>query len=59
MALNYGLWRTACFIRFKSTNKHYVINEEGFDTDVIKTALAHVDKNEIRRAYKSLAKNFN
>ena len=27
------------------------LNEEGFDSDVIEAALAHVDKNEIRRAY--------
>jgi len=27
------------------------LNEEGFNADVIEAALAHVDKNEIRRAY--------
>ncbi|MBL0878677.1 integrase domain-containing protein [Serratia ureilytica] len=27
------------------------LNEEGFPPDVIETALAHVDKNEVRRAY--------
>jgi integrase len=27
------------------------LNEEGFDPDIIESALAHVDKNEIRRAY--------
>lgn len=27
------------------------LNEEGFDSDVIEAALAHVDKNEVRRAY--------
>lgn len=27
------------------------LNEEGFDPDVIEAALAHVDKNEVRRAY--------
>ena len=27
------------------------LNEQGFDGDVIEAALAHVDKNEIRRAY--------
>ena len=27
------------------------LNEEGFDPDVIESALAHVDKNEVRRAY--------
>ena len=27
------------------------LNEQGFDPDVIEAALAHVDKNEIRRAY--------
>lgn len=27
------------------------MNEEGFLADVIEAALAHVDKNEIRRAY--------
>ena len=28
-----------------------VLNEQGFDPDVIESALAHVDKNEVRRAY--------
>jgi integrase len=28
-----------------------VLNEQGFDPDVIEAALAHVDKNEVRRAY--------
>lgn len=28
-----------------------VLNEEGFDYDVIETSLAHVDKNTVRRAY--------
>lgn len=28
------------------------LNEEGFPPDVIEAALAHVDKNEVRRAYK-------
>lgn len=28
-----------------------VLNEHGFDPDVIEAALAHVDKNEVRRAY--------
>lgn len=27
------------------------MNEEGFNPDVIKAALAHGDKNEVRRAY--------
>ncbi|OED84905.1 integrase domain-containing protein [Vibrio breoganii] len=27
------------------------MNEQGFDPDVIESALAHVDKNEVRRAY--------
>jgi integrase len=27
------------------------LNEQGFPPDVIETALAHVDKNEVRRAY--------
>ncbi|MEH6456884.1 MAG: hypothetical protein V7749_11210 [Cocleimonas sp.] len=27
------------------------VNEQGFDPDVIESALAHVDKNEVRRAY--------
>ena len=27
------------------------LNEQGFDPDVIKAALAHVDKNDVRRAY--------
>jgi integrase len=27
------------------------LNEQGFDADVIEAALAHVDKNEVRRAY--------
>lgn len=27
------------------------LNEQGFDSDIIEAALAHVDKNEIRRAY--------
>jgi integrase len=27
------------------------LNEEGFPPDVIEAALAHVDKNEVRRAY--------
>lgn len=27
------------------------LNEQGFDSDVIESALAHVDKNEVRRAY--------
>ena len=27
------------------------LNEKGFDADVIEAALAHVDKNEVRRAY--------
>lgn len=27
------------------------LNEYGFDPDVIEAALAHVDKNEVRRAY--------
>jgi len=27
------------------------LNERGFDSDVIEAALAHVDKNEVRRAY--------
>mgnify|MGYP003141634902 CR=1 FL=1 len=28
-----------------------VLNEQAFDADVIEAALAHVDKNEVRRAY--------
>lgn len=28
-----------------------VLNEEGFDDDVIEASLAHVDKNTVRRAY--------
>lgn len=28
------------------------LNEQGFSPDVIRAALAHVDKNEVRRAYK-------
>jgi integrase len=27
------------------------LNEQGFDPDVIESALAHADKNEVRRAY--------
>lgn len=27
------------------------LNEQGFDSDVIEAALAHIDKNEVRRAY--------
>ena len=27
------------------------LNEQGFDPDIIESALAHVDKNEVRRAY--------
>jgi integrase len=27
------------------------LNEKGFDPDVIEAALAHIDKNEVRRAY--------
>jgi len=27
------------------------LNEQGFDSDIIESALAHVDKNEVRRAY--------
>jgi integrase len=27
------------------------LNEQGFDGDVIEAALAHVDKNEVRRTY--------
>lgn len=27
------------------------LNEQGFDADIIESALAHVDKNEVRRAY--------
>jgi len=27
------------------------LNEQGHDPDVIESALAHVDKNEVRRAY--------
>lgn len=27
------------------------LNEQGFDADVIEAALAHIDKNEVRRAY--------
>jgi integrase len=27
------------------------LNEQGFDKDVIESALAHVDGNEVRRAY--------
>jgi integrase len=27
------------------------LNEEGFNADVIEAALAHSDKNEVRRAY--------
>jgi integrase len=27
------------------------LNEQGFSPDVIEAALAHVDKNEVRRAY--------
>ena len=27
------------------------LNEQGFDGDVIESALAHIDKNEVRRAY--------
>jgi integrase len=27
------------------------LNEQGFDADVIESALAHVDDNEVRRAY--------
>ncbi|GAA5136819.1 hypothetical protein GCM10025767_16700 [Thalassotalea piscium] len=27
------------------------LNEQGFDSDVIEAALAHVDGNEVRRAY--------
>lgn len=28
-----------------------ILNEQGFDADLIEAALAHVDKNEVRRAY--------
>jgi len=28
-----------------------ILNDQGFDGDVIESALAHVDKNEVRRAY--------
>jgi integrase len=28
-----------------------ILNEQGFDPDLIETALAHVEKNEVRRAY--------
>ena len=31
------------------------LNEQGFDADVIESALAHVDKNEVRRAYNRAA----
>ena len=27
------------------------LNEQGFDSDIIEAALAHIDKNEVRRAY--------
>jgi len=27
------------------------LNEQGFDPDVIETALSHIDQNEVRRAY--------
>ena len=27
------------------------LNEQGFDPDVIESALAHIDRNEVRRAY--------
>ncbi len=27
------------------------LNEQGFDSDVIESALAHIDSNEVRRAY--------
>jgi len=27
------------------------LNEQGFEPDVIEAALAHIDKNEVRRAY--------
>jgi len=30
-----------------------ILNEEGLNPDVIKTALTHVDKNEVRIAYNS------
>ena len=28
-----------------------ILNERGFNSDIIEAALAHVDKNEVRRAY--------
>ncbi|MDM7860563.1 integrase domain-containing protein [Alteromonas sp. ASW11-36] len=28
-----------------------ILNEQGFDSDIIESALAHIDKNEVRRAY--------
>ena len=28
-----------------------ILNEQGFDPDLIETALAHIEKNEVRRAY--------
>lgn len=28
-----------------------ILNEEGFDADVIEAALAHIGKNEVRNAY--------
>ncbi|WP_278370485.1 tyrosine-type recombinase/integrase, partial [Pseudoalteromonas lipolytica] len=28
-----------------------ILNEKGFDPDLIESALAHTDKNEVRRAY--------
>ena len=28
-----------------------ILNEQGFDADVIESALAHVDKNQVRRSY--------
>ena len=27
------------------------LNQHGFDADVVEAALAHIDKNEVRRAY--------
>ena len=27
------------------------LNESGFNSDIIESALAHIDKNEVRRAY--------
>ena len=38
-------------ITWVAFNCQHCANEQGFPPDVIEAALAHVDKNEVRRAY--------